>query len=1042
MKKNLMKRGCSLLLAFLFSTCVVFAQDTKTTITGKVIDVDGIPLPGVSVIEKGTTNGTSTGINGNYSISITAGKSIIFSYIGFEAQEVVIGEENVIDITLLDETTGLDEVVVVGYGTKKKLNLTGAVSVVDLEKEVGERPVANVSAMLQGTLSGVTLGTNNSGGEPGATQSINIRGYAGDPYILFDGMPISAAEMNAINPNDIKAVTTLKDAASAAIYGSKGAYGVILITSKSGFSGKTKVTISSNYGLSDVSIVPNMANSLDHALMYNEGAKNSGQSPVFNAEQIDLLEQQMAGTLGYQTKLNDNGDRWEGGYANTDWYELFFKDNAVRTESNVSVSGGSEKTTFFLSGGFLKSEGQLNFGNNKYSRKNLKAKISHKVNDWLSVDVLANYANEEKKFPSGGFGTYTSSIIYHQLSRSWPSSPAYDPDGNVISNHILRLTGAGHTVDNFQTYTNKVTANITPIKGWATNISYQQKNKFSKTDREQFRSLLPYPDGTSNNIGYPLDKIAKSTNFGKDALFNIVSSYATTIYEDHNISGLIGYEKRVEDFSYLYGSRDKLITQLLPVINLATGEQKASDSKSTYSTEGYFARIGYNYQEKYLIEFNGRRDGSSYFPDGRKWGFFPSASVGYNISRESFWESIEPVVNSLKLRASWGELGDHNRRNASKYQELMNGGREGNWIIDGSRTNYTTRPTIVSSSLTWETVTTTNFGIDAGLFDNRLNATGEYFISETSDIIGASAMLPSTFGAGAPLANYAATKTKGWELDVQWRDKIGKVEYSIGFNLTDSKREISKWRNPDKLSNTYSKGDIIGDIWGYETVGYFESDEAVSAAADQTFIHGKWGMGDVQYKDLNGDGKINNGDGTVADRGDLKIIGNNRDRYRFGVNMSASYKGFSLSVLLQGVAKKDYVFSQSTNLYYGFRGNKWQNSVMEASLDYWTPDNVDAKFPKPYMTGEHLKNTKSQTKYVEDASYVRLKNIQLSYAFPKNLISRVGLSDFSVFVSGENLLLFTDLNENFDPETLSGGWGQGKIFPLSKTMSAGVKLSF
>ena len=388
-------------------------------------------------------------------------------------------------------------------------------------------------------------------------------------------------------------------------------------------------------------------------------------------------------------------------------------------------------------------------------------------------------------------------------------------------------------------------------------------------------------------------------------MFNIVSSYSKTINEDHNISGLLGYEQRVETFANLYGSKDKLITQLLPVINLATGEQKATDHDASYSTQGVFGRVGYNYKEKYLIEFNGRQDGSSYFPEGRKWGFFPSASVGYNISREDFWAPIEPIVNSLKLRASWGQLGDHNRAHASKYQELMTGGNERHWIMDGSRIIYTTRPSIVSSSLTWETVTTTNFGIDAGLFDNKLNLVAEYFISETSDIIGASSMLPSTFGAAAPQANYAATETKGWEMEANWRDKIGDFEYSVGFNLTDSKRTITKWMNPDKLSNTYNVGDVIGDIWGYETVGYFESDEAAAAAPSQTFIHGNWTNGDVQYKDLNDDDQIDHGDGTAANRGDLKILGNERDRYNYGINLSASYKGFNLIVLLQGVAKKD-----------------------------------------------------------------------------------------------------------------------------------------
>lgn len=1021
----------------------LFAQVRQ--VNGVVTDKeDGSALPGVNVTVKGdNSNGAVTDADGKFSLQVNGNDAVlVFNFIGYKQQEVIVGAKKEINVVLESSMTGLDEVVVVGYGTKKKINVTGAVSSVNVEKAIGERPVSSISSMFQGTLAGVTISTNNTGGEPGSTQNINIRGYSGSPYILLDGMPISSAELNAINPNDIESMTTLKDAASAAIYGSKGAYGVILITSKSGKKGKTKVNFTSNYALSSISVMPKPANSWDFANAMNQAAANSGQAPAIKDDMMELLKQQMEGTLGYQTKLNEKGDRWESGYANTDWYDLFFKDNAVRKENNLSVSGGTDKTTFYFSGGLLDTEGQLNFGNNTYDRKNIKAKVTHTVNKWLKFDVMSAYSKEKKVFPSGGFGKFTSSIIYHQLSRAWPNAPAYDPDGNVISGHIKRLTDAGQTTDVINTYNNKLSATITPIKDWNTKITYQQKNKHYSMDRQEFNALIVYPDGTFRNQGYSPEAVMKRYGENEDKLFTITSSYKKTLFDRHNLSALVGYESRREDISSLYGYRDKLMTKRLPVITLATGEQKASDNVATFTSQGMFTRIGYDYSGIYLLEFNARRDGSSYFRDGEKWGFFPSFSAGYNISKEKFWKPLEDIVSSLKLRFSWGALGDHNRKYASKYVELMTGGRELGWIQDGKKMIYTTSPSIVDPSLTWETVTTTNYGIDAAFFDNRLSVVAEYFISEKSDIIVASEILPSTFGAAAPKWNYAATETKGWDLDVKWQDEIGEFKYSVGFNITDSKRTISKWYNPDGLSSTYSKGDVVGDIWGYETVGYFKSQEEIDAAPDQTFLHAKWSVGDVQYKDLNDDGKIDNGDGTVANRGDRKILGNNRDRYKYGINMSASYKGFSLSVLLQGVAKKDYLFSQSTNLYYGFRGNKWQNSVTKASTDYWTPENTDAFFPKPYMTGEHLKNTKPQSKYVEDASYMRLKNIQLNYSLPQSIVNKIGLSKFMVYVSGENLALFTKLNENFDPETLGGGWGAGKIFPLSKTVSAGVKISF
>jgi TonB-linked SusC/RagA family outer membrane protein len=1024
-----------------FFTNSIFAE--KIAITGKVMDESGLEMPGVNVVIEGTMLGTITDIDGRFTLNVEEpdSKTLTVSSIGYSTQKIKIGTVREFTITIVEDAVGLDEVVVVGYGVQKKENLTRAVATVNIEK-LGERPVANVNAMLQGTMLGLTVSTNNSGGEPGATQMIRIRGSHKAPYILLDGVPISESELNMINPNDIESAVTLKDAASAAIYGSQAAYGVLLVTTKSGKKGDTKVTISSNWAISDISIYPKMASGLKFAEALNASTTNAGQPNRFDDEKLELLKQQEAGTLGYQTRLNEKGDGWEGGFANTDWYDLFFKDNAPRREHNINITGGSDKTTFYISAAILDSEGQLVYGNNKYERNNIKAKMSHKVNDWMSFDLNSSYSGEKKTFPSGGFGGYTSSIIYHQMSRAWPTSPAFDPDGNVIAGDIVRLRDAGHEYNTYNTFVNKVGINLNPIDGWTTKLNYQQKDRFYDKNRQEFNALITNPDGSTRNFGYNPEEIEKTYSKSRDAMFNIVSEYNKTLFEDHNITLMVGYEQRVQDYSMLWGKRNVLMTRELPVMSLTTGEQKSSDDITEYATQGAFSRIAYNYKEKYLFEFNGRRDGSSFFREGKKWGFYPSFSVGYNIAKEEFWKPIEKIVSSFKLRASYGELGDHDVRKADKYLERMTGGNELQWIINNKKLKYTTSPTIVSPDLTWETVKSQNFGLDASLFKNRLSIMAEYYITERNDIITTATVAPSVLGASPPEINFGGTEVKGWEIDIKWTDKIKDFEYSVGFNLTDNEKKVTKWYNPDRLSNRSMVGDNIGDIWGYETVGYFQSDADVASAPDQTFIHSKWTAGDVQYKDLNGDGKINTGDGTVDDRGDLKVIGNNRARYLYGINLSCSYKGFSLSALLQGVGKRDFVFSQYTNLYWGFRGNIWQNSVTEEALDYWTPENKDAFFPKPYITGQHLKNTKAQTKYVEDASYLRVKNIQLKYNFPKQWLDYVGLTSFSLFVSGENMFLFTDLNPNFDPETLGGGWGQGKIFPLSKTYSMGFKLSF
>lgn len=1025
---------------------VVLAQ--QKSVTGTVTDSSSEPLPGVTVVVKGTTKGTVTDINGAFTLSVPEkGEALVFSYIGMMSQEVSIETNTTFNVVLQDDVQGLEEVVVIGYGTQKKVNLTGAVETVNIEKELGERPTANVTTMLQGVLPGLTVSANNSGGEPGATQSIQIRGAGtvtgdgGTPYILIDGFPSTAAQMNSLNPGDIENVTILKDAASSAIYGSKGAFGVILLTTKGGKIGAgTKVKYSANVNFSSPTSLPKMANGLEFATAFNQSLLNNGRTPYWDEEELARLQQQVNGELDYETELNEAGTRWvagRDGFANNDWWDLFYKDNSFGTEHNLSVTGGEKKTTYYISGNFFTRDGTFKYGDEKYDRMTFQSKINHKATDWLSFEANTRYSREKKDFPSGGFGNYNSSIIFHQISRAWSTNPAFDPDGNIIDANMLRLSNSGYTENHITTSTIQLATVIEPIKNWRTRISYNWKDRGTRSHREELQNYLFRPDGTSTNVGYNPNSVEKNYGFSRDQLFNITTSYNKS-FGDHNLSGMAGYEQRWLDGQSIYAAKSDMLTQDIPSISTSVGEDYVNDALSSSATQGIFGRISYNYKEKFLAEVNARYDGSSYFSDGSRWGFFPSGSVGYNISNEDFWETIEPVVNRLKLKASYGQLGNHDWRLASLYEERMSNSVS-QWLLSGTQANVIGAPTVVSPSLTWETVATTNFGLEAGLFDNKLQITFDAFQRVTSDMIGPVAALPAVLGSSAPKENNAEWTTRGWESKISWRSKVGDFSYRATVTISDAQTEITGFTNPTGILSTWREGQKAGEIWGYTTVGYFESDEAAAAAPSQKLFHNRWLAGDVQYADLDNSGAIDYGSNTEDDHGDLSIIGNRSPRYNYGINLGANWKGFDLSVLLQGVGKRDYVFNNNTNLFYGFRGNQWQTSVTKSSMDYWTPDNTDAYFPKPYFTGEHKKNTRTQTKYMQDASYMRLKNVQLSYTIPKRILKKL---DVQVYYSGENLVLFTSLNENFDPETLGGAWGGGKLYPLNKVHSFGLNIGF
>ncbi len=1034
----------------LLSPFVKAVVDLKASIsiTGTVTDEAGEPLAGATILEKGTSNGTITEIDGTYEIKVADdATTLVISYIGYQTQEIIIGGRTVIDITLITDIGLLEEVVVVGYGTQKKINLTGAVDQVNLDKDIGFRPVPNITQMLQGKLPNLNFSTTSEGGEPGSYLNMNIRGVGtitgngGTPYILLDGFPISASEMNAINPNDIESVSVLKDAASAAIYGSKGAYGVILITTKKGKKGSIVVDYSSNFAWASPTIVPEMANSLQFATAYNLASKNAGQVPDFDESELQDIKDYLAGKKSNETEPNTKGNAWRyytDGYANNEWYSIIFKDNVPRSQHRLSVSGGSDNTKYYLSGNIFQQEGVLRHFDEKYDKMNFTASVNNQTNEWLSFDFSTKYSREETWFPSGGFGPYNKNIIYHQVSRMWPMNPYFNADGQIVNNDVLRISSSGGTEEVFNRTILQLGTSIEPIENWNTRISYNFDTKGTRWYEERFRNFRDNPDGTTTNVGYNPDRISRNLSDRVGQLFNIVSSYTKDL-GNHTVTGLIGYEQRLTEYQSLTARKSELITPSLPTISTSTGEDDVDDALSHWSTQGVFARLNYNFNDKYLVEVNARYDGSSYFSDGNRWGLFPSISAAYNLSQEAFWSPIENVINHFKLRVSWGQLGNHDPNLANLYLERLSSGSD-RWLLNGQRPTAIYTPSLISPNLTWETATTIDFGFDAELFNAHLALKFDWFDRTTTDMIGPAEALPAFLGTSAPRENNSTLKTRGFELVATWRDRIGDFSYTVSANLSDSKSTIEKYPNPTGILNTYREGMTLGDIWALETIGYFTSDEQADAAPSQSFFNSQWGAGDIQYRDLSGDNKIDYGLNTETDPGDRRIIGNSRPRFSYGLASSCSYKGFSLNVFLQGVAKRDYMFSSSTNLFWGFRGNKWQNSITTASLDYWTEENTDAYFPKPYMTGQHTKNTRSQTKYLQNAAYMRLKNVQLSYSIPKSLLSKAKLKEISVYFSGDNLLTFTKLWETFDPEVLGGAWGAGKIYPLQKVYALGLNI--
>ena len=1045
-------------------------QQTKK-ITGNVTNTAGEPIIGATVLEKGnTTNGTITDIDGNFTINLPANATLSISYIGYITQEIQVGYQTSFKVVLKDDTKTLDEIIVVGYGSQKKANLTGAVSSVKMDEALGDRPLLNAADALQGAVPGLFV--SNGGNAPGTSKSFQIRGayslgvknsdgtYGNTikPLVLIDNVE---GDIDMINPEDIESINVLKDAASAAIYGARAAGGVILVTTKrpKGAS-RFELNYNNNFAFGKAVNLPKQAPLMDYLQAYLD----CGYSDAYWSLGSPSVSKWMEYLTAYQkdpSSFNTVGDGIYVDESGVPYYlnekDLYknFMETSFQMTHNISASGGTDKLRYRISGGYNSNDGVLISDRDKFERMNVNSFISADVTKWFTQEITMSYAHSLQTSPGGMGGVYNTRLVSYYPEGELPASvnTLADEDLPLFTprNQILYSNPVNNKNDNPRIFLKSI---LKPLKGLEAVFEYTfDKNIY---DYHWYTGQYDYTTiqgGSSKSfVDDYLRKYKQHTNY------NSINVYATynKDFGNHHFKVMAGfnqessYQETLDTYSYNQAVLD------VPAMSSGTGTIKATDSYSEYAIRGGFFRVNYNYLDKYLLEVAGRYDGSSKFPKSSRFGFFPSVSAGWQIAQERFMNSTRHWLDGLKLRASYGVIGNQNINPYTFTPSMSVNNKATSWIIDDTYvTSISSLPALVSQNFTWEKVGTINVGLDVNLFNNRLSGVFEWYQRNTNGMLAPGVQLPAVVGASAPYQNTADMRTRGWELSLNWRDQIGKVGYRIGFNLSDYKSEIIKYDDnaATKLLSSYYPGQTLGEIWGYVVDGYYTVDDFVDTSSWQlkegvTSINGyNVRPGDVKFKNLRDDDTstnvITSGDNTFDNPGDRKVIGNTTPRYQYGINLGMNYAGFDLNVILQGTGKRDYWISNV--LTFPMNGDNFV-PLFEGLSDYWMPkdpDNGDwsavnpnAKYPRIYGNrGNSGSNLRQSDKYLSDASYLRIKNITLSYKLPKKWVNQIFLNQMKAFVSIENVATFTSLPSGIDPERIE--WN----YPAFRTVSFGVNIT-
>lgn len=1043
--------------------------DQQQVIQGKVYDSSGVPLSSVSIINLQSQETTLSDESGSFRIHALRGQKLRFSFLGFVSQELTIQNQGEITVRLEVDNTQLDEVVVVGYGTQKKVNLTGAVDQIGPEVFEG-RPLANVSQMLQGAVPNLNI--TPADGKPTRAPGFNIRGLTsigqgGRALVLIDGVE---GDPSILNPNDIESVSVLKDASSAAIYGSRGTFGVVLITTKRAKEGRNTINYSGGITSQSPTTLPNfITDGYTYAERFFEAynAWNNyssvpsrlNKTQMFTLDWLEEFKKRKESGNKEVVTVNDKGEYVY--YANEDYYGALLKENTFVQDHNLSASGTSGKMDYYLSGRLFDNQGLYRYNTDEYKSYNTRAKAGLQVTDWLKIENNIDYSFMKYHDPStAGEG---GNIWRNIADEGHPSAPIFNPDGTFSFSSAYTL-GDFIYGKNGTDFEKKDLRNTTSFSTKFFNNTFRIKGDLTFRNRDygstRIRVPVPYSvkegvvallrSGMNDNIY----QVAQEHNY---MFSNLYGEYENTFSENHYFKGLIGYNYEQQRYNATYITKNGLLTENTKNINLALGDAvRATAGYNRYRLAGLFFRLNYIFQDRYLFEANARYDGSSKFPKDEQWAFFPSVSAGWRISKEPFWTISNKTISEFKVRASYGSLGNGN---ISPYAFMDNYGiSTSGRVLNGMRNMFTSVPSVLPDNLTWETARTANLGVDLSFLDNKLNFTGDLYRRETLNMYTVGQQLPEIFGATSPKGNYADMTTRGFELTLSYRDrfKIGSKELGFGVKATlaDYSSIIDKYNNETGNIRDYYAGRRYGEIWGFTTQGLFNSQEEIDAAPKQTLIRssrsGKVYPGDIRFADLDGNGVIDYGNRTLSDHGDLSIIGNEEPRYIYGFNLNLDYSNVYLSAFIQGVGKQDW-YPSNESIFWGQYNRPYNNLPAWHVNNYWTEDNKGAYFPRYAGYNTSLKQT-TQTRYLQNAAYVRLKNIQVGYNFPHKVVSKLKLQGLRAGISAENLWTYSPLYKNTkdidianignsDPD-IGTGSGDGFNYPTMKSVSFNLSITF
>jgi len=1009
---------------WLLSVQQSFSQQVKT-ISGRVKDEQGLPMPSVSVSLAGTQQGTTTDVNGAYKINAPENATLVFSFLGYEKTTVKITASWDGNVTMTPDkkTRNLSEVVVVAYGTQRKANLTGSVAAIGA-KELQDRPVTNLNDALQGTMAGVTVTT--TGGQPGSTGAINVRGIGtlnnSNPMVVIDGI---IGNLSDVNPNDVQSVSVLKDAASAAIYGSRAANGVILITTKRGKSGKMQINYTGYAGKQKPTHLPDFLPSWQAATLYNQALANEGQAPYWTDNDITLFKNQTDPDT----------------HPNTDWQSFLYKGSGFQQNHAVNVSGGDDKTQYAFSLGYFQQDGIIQKSN--YKRYSTRMNINSAITKNFSVNANLSFLYAPTEAPDGLGGGDIGGIIGTTAAMSSTVVNQYKNGVyNYLSfgNPISWLNSPGYNNNQNSLFTGNAGADWEPIKGLHFKPSFAYR--YNANPSQEFKPADTYYD--PKNPTTVLTTISQSSIANANSTNNYYNLQGLLEYDrhfgKHSINILAGSSQELTTYRYLYAYRQNFLNSSLSEINAAPslGQQNGGTS-SQLALLSYFGRARYAYDDKYLFEANLRDDGSSRFIQGQRWGLYPSFSAGWNISKEAFFSSLSNAIPMLKLRGSWGKLG--NQTLGSPGGLNIPAAYPGILVISSGQNysfNQTLAPGIAlnngaNPNITWEKTTTTDVGLDMELLNSNLTFTADYFVKNTNDIL---LQLPASnvYGFSTPYQNAGAVRNSGWEFSAAYRNKIGNVSYNIAVNASFITNKITDLAGTGSISSGRVVGYPLQAFYGYQVEGIFQTQQQVTDHAKQS--GGVIGPGDLMYKDISGPNGKPDG---VIDGNDRVYLGSPFPKTTFGFTLGAGWKGFNVSGFFQGaLGVKNYV--------QGFELGSLQQANIgnptTALLDAWTPTNTSATFPRLWSTyTQNNPQSFVSSFWVRNASYLRLKNLLVSYTLPANTLAKLGVKGVKIYYSGQNILTFTSFYKWVDPETTTGNNAYGS-YPQLKTNTLGLEVTF